>query len=281
MALETAKNAIDTSIEALDLFNKALYQSVPWKTLQNIPNEMDKFRGEYSAEAADLVADVKTHLSNGVTAYKQATKHVTEWCSVTYSLLLKYIGLFKNIDETKSAEQNKILIEMLDDGITKLEQAQKALGDSSSNFNGAARLLTTLRTQLSKDFNENSDYFTRRVDEMRKDVFKTAVFSDHALALAVSIFEGKMVPEFKARLRSIEDFYSKIDVTVNKSFTAIDQTNAKLNDAIETMKNEKIQIEALNAYASIDGATELRDAVIVSAKHLAIGGAGYRSRHRF
>lgn len=279
--METAKKAIAASNEAMDLFNKVLDQKVPWHAFEATLDELDRFRNDYSTKAAALVAEVKTKMSQGMTAYYEASKHVYEWCMMMEPLLQKYIALFDHINTAKSTEQKQVLIKVLDDGIKEMEKAQKMLGDCSSSFNGAAGKLTTLRHQLSSDFNENSDYFSGKISQTRAEGYGiSSIFGPIGLAIAAGVVEGKMVPELKARLRGVENFYNNLNKVVNKSFGDIDATKAKLNGEIRSIGELKVQTEEMSTYASIDGATELRDIVIASAKDLIGKCSTYRSKHK-
>lgn len=67
------------------------------------------------------------------------------WCGTVSRLLSKYIQLFQKLDLVKAIEQKKILLDVLDDGIDKMIEAQEYLGESSTKFNEAAGKLTTLQ----------------------------------------------------------------------------------------------------------------------------------------
>lgn len=279
--METAKKAIAASSEAMDLINKGLDQSVPWATLEASLNELERFRSDYSAKAGDLVGKVKTLISQGMTAYYQASRHVYQWCLVVEPLLQKYIDLFTKLDKTKSEEQKKILVTILDDGIAEMKKAQKVLGESSSSFNEAAGQLTTLQHQLSSDFNEQSSYFAEQIAKVRREGYGIAsIFGPIAWAIAAGVVEGKKVPEFKARLRSVENFYHNLNAVVSRSNGNIDETKAKLNTEIRAIGDLKVQTEEMSTYPSIDGVTELRDTIISSAKGLITKCTTYRNNHK-
>lgn len=86
--------------------------------------------------------------------YFEATQTVYEWCGVATQLLAAYILLFDEYNEKKASAQKDILIKVLDDGITKLNEAQKSLLVSSQSFNNASGKLLALDSQLTNDFSE-------------------------------------------------------------------------------------------------------------------------------
>lgn len=281
MAMETAKKAIDALSEAMDWFSEIINESVPWQTFEDTLNELEKFRDEYSQKAAEKVAEVKMHMSQGVIAYYQASKAVYEWCLVVEPLLQKYIELFDHIDKTKSAEQKKVLVSMLDNGIAEMKKAQEMLGDSSASFNGAAGQLTTLRHQLSSDFSEKSGFYAAKIAQTRAEGYGiSAAFGPIAWAIAAGVVEGELVPNIKARFKEARQFYKNLNDIVSNSFTEIDQTKAKLGREIRAIGDLKVKTEEMNTFASIDGVTQLRDTIISSAKGLIDKCTTYRSKHQ-
>ena len=150
--VEVVKNAIETADGALDLYNKYLDQVIPWQTFDETIKELSRFKQEYSQAASVLVGDIKTLLMDS--QYFEATQTVYEWCGVATQLLAAYILLFDEYNEKKASAQKDILIKVLDDGITKLNEAQKSLLVSSQSFNNASGKLLALDSQLTNDFSE-------------------------------------------------------------------------------------------------------------------------------
>lgn len=102
--------------------------------------------------------------------YFEATQTVYEWCGVVTQLLSAYILLFDEYNEKKASAQKDILIRILDDGVNKLNEAQKSLLASSQSFNNASGKLLALDSQLTNDFSEKSSYFQSQVDRIRKEL---------------------------------------------------------------------------------------------------------------
>ena len=66
--------------------------------------------------------------------YFEATQTVYEWCGVATQLLAAYILLFDEYNEKKASAQKDILIKVLDDGITELNEAQKIPAGKLTKF---------------------------------------------------------------------------------------------------------------------------------------------------
>ena len=141
--VEVVKNAIETADGALDLYNKYLDQVIPWQTFDETIKELSRFKQEYSQAASVLVGDIKTLLMDSQDKYFEATQTVYEWCGVATQLLAAYILLFDEYNEKKASAQKDILIKVLDDGITKLNEAQKSLPSTSSSPAVAASTRTS------------------------------------------------------------------------------------------------------------------------------------------
>ncbi len=227
--VEVVKNAIETADGALDLYNKYLDQVIPWQTFDETIKELSRFKQEYSQAASVLVGDIKTLLMDSQDKYFEATQTVYEWCGVATQLLAAYIFLFDEYNEKKASAQKDILIKVLDDGITKLNEAQKSLLVSSQSFNNASGKLLALDSQLTNDFSEKSSYFQSQVDKIRKEAYAGAAAGVVAgvvagpfgliisYSIAAGVVEGKLIPELKNKLKSVQSFFTTLSNTVKQA----------------------------------------------------------------
>ncbi|ENI9569986.1 hemolysin HlyE, partial [Shigella sonnei] len=107
---------------------------------------------------------------------------------------------------------------VLDDGITKLNEAQKSLLVSSQSFNNASGKLLALDSQLTNDFSEKSSYFQSQVDKIRKEAYAGAAAGVVAgpfgliisYSIAAGVVEGKLIPELKNKLKSVQSFFTTL-----------------------------------------------------------------------
>lgn len=97
--------------------------------------------------------------------------------------------------------------------------------------------------------------------------------------MAAALVEGKLVRQFKARLRTVEKFYNKVDVIVDKSLTNIDETKSKLNREIRAIIDVKGEVEIMHTYVTIEDCDLLRDIIIETAKTLSAKCAAYGNKH--
>ncbi len=258
--VEVVKNAIETADGALDLYNKYLDQVIPWQTFDETIKELSRFKQEYSQAASVLVGDIKTLLMDSQDKYFEATQTVYEWCGVATQLLAAYILLFDEYNEKKASAQKDILIKVLDDGITKLNEAQKSLLVSSQSFNNASGKLLALDSQLTNDFSEKSSYFQSQVDKIRKEAYAGAAAGVVAgpfgliisYSIAAGVVEGKLIPELKNKLKSVQSFFTTLSNTVKQANKDIDAAKLKLTTEIAAIGEIKTETETTRFYVDYD-----------------------------
>ncbi|ENR4544448.1 hemolysin HlyE [Escherichia coli] len=258
--VEVVKNAIETADGALDLYNKYLDQVIPWQTFDETIKELSRFKQEYSQAASVLVGNIKTLLMDSQDKYFEATQTVYEWCGVATQLLAAYILLFDEYNEKKASAQKDILIKVLDDGITKLNEAQKSLLVSSQSFNNASGKLLALDSQLTNDFSEKSSYFQSRVDKIRKEAYAGAAAGVVAgpfgliisYSIAAGVVEGKLIPELKNKLKSVQSFFTTLSNTVKQANKDIDAAKLKLTTEIAAIGEIKTETETTRFYVDYD-----------------------------
>lgn len=258
--VEVVKTSIETADKALDLYNKYLDQVIPWNTFEDTVKELSRFKDQYSQAASVLVGDIKTLLMDSQDKYFEATQTVYEWCGVASQLLAAYISLFDEYNEKKATAQKDILIKVLDDGIKKLSDAQKSLLVSSQSFNAASGKLLALDSQLTNDFSEKSSYFNSQVDKIRKEAYGGAAAGVVAgpfglivsYSIAAGVVEGKLIPELKKKLKSVQDFFVNLSKTVKQANTDIDSAKQKLITEIKAIGELKTETETTRFYVDYD-----------------------------
>ncbi|MGL9641437.1 hemolysin HlyE [Escherichia coli] len=258
--LQVVKNQLETADGALDLYNKYLDQVIPWQTFDETIKELSRFKQEYSQAASVLVGDIKTLLMDSQDKYFEATQTVYEWCGVATQLLAAYIFLFDEYNEKKASAQKDILIKVLDDGITKLNEAQKSLLVSSQSFNNASGKLLALDSQLTNDFSEKSSYFQSQVDKIRKEAYAGAAAGIVAgpfgliisYSIAAGVVEGKLIPELKNKLKSVQNFFTTLSNTVKQANKDIDAAKLKLTTEIAAIGEIKTETETTRFYVDYD-----------------------------
>lgn len=279
--MEVAKEGIETLDKGIDVYNKILDKVVPWEELNKTITKLDKYRSDYSKEAAELIGEVKTKMLDGMDAYFRATQSVYEWCGLAIKLLNTYTTLFKGqMNQSKFSAQRTLLLKVLDNGLEKMSAGQKQLGDSSSSFNVAAGKLTSLNYRLATDFSENSEYYKSQISRIRAVAYGAAApFTLLGLSIAAGVVEGKLIPELKAKMASIEKWYKEVTVEVQNSFKNIDETKAMLKQEIRQIGDLRVQTDVTKTMVEMDDSPDLKKEVLASVADLIKKCKEYQTRH--
>lgn len=253
LTLQTT-DAAESDKEVFDIINKAidLYDRLKlWSQIDGNIATLDRYLTDYSQESADLIGGIKTSTLNGKDAYQRSTKSTTEWCNLIVRELSKYI-------DAESADRKNILLTVLDNGVTKMNEAQDALGESYTRFNEATETLTSLNARLNNEFDEKSSYFQGKLSKIRLIAYgggtSTSFFG---VVIATGVVEGKVVPELRKSMERVRMFYEQMTITVNEQRTLIEEIKGKLHDEMEVMASLKERIDDISELGDIDSANEL------------------------
>lgn len=285
MAAEAAlvKEGIDIADKVLDLYNKIADNAISWKVYEDTLTNLDKYKDDYSKESGKLVGEVKTLIMNAKDSYHESVQTVFEWCSLTSKLLPVYNSLLKNPTDADIQSQKNIILKILDDGSTKMRNAQNVLAKCSVSFNDAAGRLVALRAQLHSDFDTQSTYYQVQVDKLHKQSaitggigLITGVFGLIIAIKNIVDIETKMIPEMRKKFGQIEEYYKNLNGTIDKAGKDIDDTKDKLKEEIEVIGKLKVQTEETRFYVADDN---LRPLVEESANNLIARCNEYMKRH--
>lgn len=247
-AVESDKEIFDTIKKAIDLYDSLEL----WTQIDETIATLDRYRADFSIESGGLIEEIKTRTLNGRDAYFRCTKSISEWCNLTIRELSKYIS------ESESADRKKILITVLDDGINKMNEAQDALGESSTNFNEATATLTSLNARLNNEFDKESSYFQNILAQIRSIAYGAGgPKSIFGVVITAGVVEGKLVPELQKNMERARMFYEEMTITVNKQGTLIEEINGKLHDEMEVIGSLKERIDDISELGDIESVNEL------------------------
>lgn len=282
MAIATAKEAIDTANDALNLYNKVLDQIVPWNGFKEMIKKYDMGGADYSHESANLIGKIKTQLLNVKDEYDSATQTIYEWCGISINLLKTYINLFNGGDASKQTVQKKFVANVLDNGMKKIQKAQEKLDDVIVYLNKTSEHLTALGNRLYNDYDENSEYFRHRKERIVRQSHQAAEEKSGptgATGIASTLIEEKLLRELKERLNSIREFNENLKTTVDQALIDAKQTKEKLDAKMQRMNELKTRVAESEPYALDDHVAELRNSAIQSAENLIANCNDYRNNH--
>lgn len=169
------------------------------------------------------------------------------------------------------------MIEVLDEGISILSDAENCLEKSSRSFNAAGGKFADLMFRIDAEH-----------DEMNKYGIKTrAMNSAKNLATYLVSFmaDGPVPFIIKAVLRELgnsdgtENFYIDLKTKVQTGATQIDDIKSILKKEVKQIADLKNQIESAKSFVDVDNIQDVRDDVIKSVNELLTCCDDYRKRH--
>lgn len=283
--VKIAQDGLDASYRALDLYNQVIDNVIPWKTFEDTIHELTKHEKDYSNQSGVIVGNVKTLLLNSQDEYLKATHSVFEWCSYASSLLTEYLILFERYDQRKAEVQKNILLEVLSDGLSKMEIAQESLKKSSMSFNEASGQLSALRTQLNNDFNAGSTYYAEQVNKIRQEAYLGALAGIVggpfgliiSYSIAAGVVEGKLIPELTQRLNEVKASFDCLYHDITKADEDITSAKDKLQEEIKIIGEMKVETKKTNFW--LNNSDYLIEPLKRSANKLIDQCKAYMDRH--
>lgn len=269
VAVETTKEVIEKAGKALDLYNQVLDRIVPWKTLKEKLNEMDKHQDEYALETIELFTAIKMFMASGIDAYFRSTKSIFDWTSSAIPELKTYIELFDKNGVDDAIAQKAILLKLLGDGIKSMNQAQNELDNSSANFNQIAGKLTSLKTRLDIEFHSKYDEHERNMSDLFSGSFGT-VFPRRFV-------DKDYIPKLHEKMESIKAFYEALWQSVSAASDDILETKRKLQIEIRAIGELKVETEETKVFVDLDRVLE--EFVIQSVQNLIDKCNEFRQKH--
>ena len=250
--VDTAEGGIEAANEVLDLYNKSVNQLIPWDAYKQAIKALKENKRQYSDAAAAIVGQVQTLLMNSHDEYDSSLEEVNRWCKMAVPVLEQYITLFEMTSDPKIAEAQKLLLlKVLNDGSTHMDSAITKLEVSKKSFNDAYGQLTTLKTQLDKDLNEEICYLnSAHKKALVQSYFGAAsgiVFGPIGFALTYSLavgsgymrtknldnaFEKAMMTFFdlQASVQMTQQFIKTEKDTLTKRIRALGTMSAKIEE---------------------------------------------------
>lgn len=170
---------------------------------------------------ADLNLNMKTRIIIGIDIMTQASQTIYKWCDSVKPLLI-----------TPAAEeptQNSHLMEMLDEGIKKMNLAQTELGNSFLIFNVATGKLISLEYRFENELQANSKHLQTKTSQ-------------------------NIINDFKEKLTLTEKFYNDLKAKGSKMYrdigeliTQTDRINMNVPDTDENPEHGNQSTENLIA----------------------------------
>lgn len=273
MALETAKQAIDTIHDALNIFGKIFNRVKPWKgsrkSLSMSDEKSRKSFEEYSPEIVTILDNMQAQLLNITDAYNSTMRSVFEWCKRRTIELPVYMDLFNDGNAYNQAVQKKVIVTLLQNSKQMIEMTQPKLNSCVENLRKISEQLATLEIQLSKDFDENGKYFRRKLAQILNENSSASDFWFFCCGIGIM---NKNKSELKRKLRekfnSIRQMWGDSKVKVDQALIDVKHAKEKLMDKLQMIDEQISRVSETKTYVVDDSNAKLRDSVIASANTL-------------
>lgn len=171
LAIELEAQVILATTKALTIYDEFVERDIPWKELQNLLDELDKYRNDFSFEIASLIAGIRAHTVDGIDGYFYASQSMYEWLSSAELHMKLYVALFNDYNAEKAQKQKKFLLEVLDSGAKEIDVTVKHLDKSSKSFYEAGNNLTALRKRFGPQFYQENKEFQSQLDTNQDQLF--------------------------------------------------------------------------------------------------------------
>lgn len=261
--------AIDTINEAMDVYNNAVDQAIPWEKLKEVAFELGKFESKLvSKQSTDQIINIKTQLLTAIDKYDTSTQSIYEGCSS--STLSTYVRLFDSPESDALATQKNLLIRLLDNATEHLKKAQKDLVKTLATFYSLYDNFRALLNQLKIDHNEHGDHFNNKKDKIVAQKFTIlSVFNRWEL-------EKEAVGELKEKVKPIQTYYKDIFEKFRQAVISLGTFTHLLGKNLQLIRLQKTQVSKTNA----TDALKSRDDIVRSVKELEAKCQEYRQRHQ-
>lgn len=285
IAIETAKQAIRTANNGLNLYNKVLDQFIPWKSFKETIQRLRTSNNGYSNESKDLIGDVLRKLMDVIDEYDNATQCIFEWCGTSKPLLDAYITLFNDGNKSQQTAQTNCIIQLLDTQYQAINNSQTHLSTCVENLDMVSKHLTSLKFHLNKDFDENGEYFQHKIKQILRESHDPAAKSCKWTSCCgkgssnIDSTEEKVIRELKEKLKGVSDFYENLKVQVVQASIDVKLTQEKLSNQMKMNDEHEARVSKSKSYVVNSDVIELQNTVIESANNLIASCDEYRNNH--
>lgn len=180
--------------------------------------------------------------------------------------------------------QQRIIIEVLDQGLKKMSIAQQKLNEASRHFNKVSGRITALTGQLNADFDVKGDVFIGLVNSIAIGVVKNGCFFWFCGIIVDKATVDEAVRNVRNKLQNIQRFHEELKESLVNADNKIDETKLKLQDEITVIGNVKTQ--AMVTASTIDDIIDfdefdkdIQNEIRTSVEELIEESRRYRERH--
>lgn len=192
---------------------------------------------------------------NAIDSHFEASRHISEWCSLIMPLLKTHVVLFTEHTASKASAQNRLMQKILADGVHRTELAQIDIGLIASNLNEANETLFKLFKQFEIDFVEGSEFFKIKLNHAKAEIPRG--FGD------LNGERGrKAIADLKIKLSIVSKFFINLRGLVDDALLQITQIETETEEQIMLFEELLHKSEELKDFEPIEIDPELNDSIV-------------------
>lgn len=200
-----------------------------WAEFNKSLVELENIRNQHRTESASVFDGIETQIKEAGSAYLTVSQNVHDWIDLVEPKLSIY-----SLTSIKSTTPLKVLLESLNDGLTKLNDAQQELDKSLMRFNPLAANLQTSIAKFDHEFNEKEQSFRSKLNIMRAANTKGAFAK----------VENVLVPKILDQIDFYEiNFRKVLGKKTQQIFEHTESMKANLRAEIQKIGNLKAKVE--------------------------------------
>lgn len=271
MAIQVAKKSIETAHKVVDLYN-CVDLRLPWSKFKSQLHEFDEYTNYYSEIGASLVGNIKTYLMNAIDAHFEASRHISEWCSLIMPLLKTHFVLFTGQTASKANAQNRLMQKIVADGVHRTELAQIDIGLISSNLNEANETLTKLFKQFEIDYVPESEFFKVKLHHAKAEMPRGLDLNGERAKKAVA--------DLKVKLAGVSKFFINLRGLVDDAVLQITKIETDTEEQIMLFEELLHESEKLKDFDPLEIDTELNNSIVKNTQKLIAKSDEYVKKHK-
>lgn len=200
-------------------------------------DEMDSFRRDYSSKGFKMFGVIKTDLMDSDDTHFSEAQSAYEWASLIKTVLKALLRV--QSDGTKRA-----INKMLDDGLQKLDTDLQNLQHSSMDIDELKWKTTKLMSDLDAQYEK----------EIQEKRVKLQQMYDSAKSLNAK--QKNVMTQLKEKMDSMKRLHDELAQRLSENVVHMESKKSKLKDEIENIDSLKSKIDPLKALLNSDSTAE-------------------------
>lgn len=220
-----------------------------------------------------MVGTIKTYLMNAIDAHFEASRHISEWCSLIMPLLKTHFVLFMGHTASKASAQNRLMQKILGDGVHRTELAQVDIGLIASNLKETNETLTKLFKQFEIDYVQGSEFFKVKLHHAKAEM-------PRGFGGLSGEREKKAIADLKVKLALVSKFFINLRGLVDDAALQITKIETDSEEQIMIFEELLHESEKLKDFEPIEIDTELNNSIVKDTQKLIAKSDEYVKKHK-